>query len=360
MRIIHLFLLFLACCLCHSQEPDSSFMIRGFCIAAPQPDEMDRFISFMKNDLAPNGINTLILRIDYNYEYESFPHLRNDGALSSRQVKQLVQTARENNIRLIPQINLLGHQSWAERVNILLREYPQFDETPDIEMPEEYTWPNKDGLYCKSYCPLHPQVHEVIFPLIDEIMEAFEADAFHAGMDEVFYIGDDACPRCKGKNKSELFAGEVIAVRNHLASKNQELWIWGDRLLDGRNTGLGMWEASENDTYEAIDLIPEDVVICDWHYERAEPTPAIFASKGFRVIACYYDKAEVALAQMQLIQTFRQNSNDVLKDRFYGVMQTVWSPAGRFLDLYQGDRTDENDTGPVSSFREMIRYMNKK
>ncbi|HJX71328.1 MAG TPA: family 20 glycosylhydrolase [Bacteroidales bacterium] len=360
MNRILTFILLPVCSLCISQTPDSGIMVRGFCIAIPQPEELSRFIAFMENDLAPNGINTLILRTDFNYEYECYPNLRNREALTSYQVKQLVQAARKNNIRLIPQINLLGHQSWAEHVNILLREYPQFDETPGVKMPEKYTWPNEDSLYCKSYCPLHPQIHEVIFALIDEIMDSFEADAFHAGMDEVFYIGDDSCPRCSGKNKAELFAGEVIAVRNHLASKNKGLWIWGDRLLDGKTTGLGIWEASENDTWKAIDLIPRDVVICDWHYDRAEPTAAIFASKGFNVIACYYNKQEVAVAQMQLIETFRLNSNNVLRDRFLGIMQTIWSPAGTFLDIYDGEKPDEESMGPVQSFREMIRYIRTK
>ncbi len=360
MKTLQLILLFLACCAGYAQVADTTFIVRGFCIATPQPDELDRFISFMEHDLAPNGINTLILRVDYNYEYRSYPNLRNEDALTHHQVKQLVEAARKINIRLIPQINLLGHQSWAERINVLLREYPEFDETPAVKMPEKYTWPNEDGLYCKSYCPLHPWIHDVVFALVDELVDVFEADAFHAGMDEVFYIGDDACPRCQGKDKAELFAGEVTAVRDHLASRNKELWIWGDRLLDGRTTGLGMWEASENDTYHAIDLIPGDVVICDWHYEGADPTAAVFASKGFRVIACYYDKPEVARAQMQLVKTFRNNSNKVMKDRFYGVMQTVWSPSGRFLDLYHGEKTDENAMGPVRSFNEMIRYLNNR
>ncbi len=47
-----------------------------------------------------------------------------------------------------------------------------------------------------------------------------------------------------------------------------------------------MWEASENDTHGAIDMIDKNVVICDWHYERADPTAALFALKGFRVITC--------------------------------------------------------------------------
>jgi 2,4-dienoyl-CoA reductase-like NADH-dependent reductase (Old Yellow Enzyme family) len=131
--------------------------------------------------------------VDYNYEFESHPELRDSIALSKADVKKIVNECKKHNIRIIPQINLLGHQSWASTVHNLLKVYPQFDETPHIQMPKEYKWPNPDGLYCKSYCPLHPEVHNVVFALIDEICDVFETDAFHAGMDEVFYIGDDKC-----------------------------------------------------------------------------------------------------------------------------------------------------------------------
>jgi hypothetical protein len=179
-------------------------------------------------------------------------------------------------------------------------------------------------------------------------------------MDEVFYIGMDDCIRCKGKNKAELFAGEVKILRDHLAANNKELWIWGDRLLDGKTTGMGMWEASENDTYAAIDMIPKDVVICDWHYDNAEPTAPIFALKGLRVIACPYNKADVTRAQLEMIQSFRENSNKDLQGRFLGVMQTIWSGAGNFLDLYYGEETDERGMGSVNSFKEMIQYLNRQ
>jgi hypothetical protein len=43
-------------------------------------------------------------------------------------------------------------------------------------MPEKYEWPNTDGLYCKSYCPLHPDVHKIVFGLIDEICTVFETN----------------------------------------------------------------------------------------------------------------------------------------------------------------------------------------
>ena len=239
--------------------------VRGFCIAAPDRDNFKNFVKFIKKDLSRKNVNTLILRVEYNYEYESYPNLRSRNPLTKEQVKKLVKTAKRHDIRIIPQINLLGHQSWQTSLGNLLKEYPEFDETPHVKMPEHYSWPNNDGLYCKSYCPLHPEVHDVVFALVDEIMEVFEAAAFHAGMDEVFFIGHDDCPRCKGMDKSLLFANEINLIRDHLAKNNQELWIWGDRLIDEQTTGLGMWEASMNDTHRAIDFIAKDIVICDWH-----------------------------------------------------------------------------------------------
>lgn len=173
---------------------DSLLPLRGFCISAPGAKDLDSFVHFINTELAPRKVNTLILRVDYNYQYQSRPELRDANGLSEEQVKKIVAACRQHSIRLIPQINLLGHQSWARQTLNLLRVYPELDETPQVKMPAEYKWPNADSLYCKSYCPLHPKVHEIVFPMVDEICEVFEATAFHAGMDEVFYIGDARCP----------------------------------------------------------------------------------------------------------------------------------------------------------------------
>jgi hypothetical protein len=324
------------------QNLDDLFPTRGFCIAAPKSKSVDPFIKFISEELAPRKVNTLILRVDYNYQFESHPELRDPNALSKTEVKKIVAACKKNNIRLIPQINLLGHQSWAGTLGNLLKVYPQFDETPHIAMPEKYEWPNKDGLYCKSYCPLHPDVHKVVFALVDEICDVFEANAFHAGLDEVFYIGDDKCARCSGLDKSELFAGEVTKIRNHLKVKNRELWIWGDRLIDGKATGMGMWEASMNNTHRAIDMIPKDVVINDWHYERPDQTAVYFAMKGFKVITCPWNKPDVTLLQTEDMFKFRNRATRDMKNRFDGMMQTVWSDVDSFLDGYYNKKPDKD------------------
>src|ERR1035437_972006 len=154
----------------HSQQRvDTIIPTRGFCISAPKPANLDRFITFINDELAPRLVNTLILRVDYNYQYKSHPELKDSIALSYDQVKQIVAVCKKNNIKLIPQINLLGHQSWANKTYNLLKVYPHFDETPEIVMPQTYLWPNADSLYCKSYCPLHPDVHKMVFEMVDEL-----------------------------------------------------------------------------------------------------------------------------------------------------------------------------------------------
>ncbi len=335
--------------------------VRGFCVGAPRPAEVDAFIKFISEELATRKVNVLILRVDFNYQFNSHPELRDSLALTIDDVKKMVAVCHKYQIRIIPQINLLGHQSWASKTTRLLSVYPQFDETPKVKMPGKYQWPNPDGLYCKSYCPLHPDLHNIVFALVDEICEAFESDAFHAGMDEVFYIGEDQCPRCSGKDKAELFAGEVNLIRNHLALNKRQLWIWGDRLLDGKTTGLGMWEASMNNTFRAIDLIYKDVMICDWHYERPDQTPAYFAVKGLSVITCPWRMPENAIKQTEDMYRFRASVTPEMKERFQGMMQTVWSGAGQFMDEFYGRKTNPKagENTQTNCFKSMFDVIRK-
>jgi hypothetical protein len=196
--------------------------------------------------------------------------------------------------------------------------------------------------------------------VIDEITEVFETDAFHAGMDEVFYLGDDKCPRCSGRDKAELFASAVTELRNHLALTGKELWIWGDRLIDGKTTGLGIWEASFNNTHRAIDLIPKDVVINDWHYSRPVPTPVLFALKGFRVVTCPWNRPEPAVVQLNDMIRFREQATRETRDKYHGMMQTVWSGAGNFLDGYYGrSEATERRGDPVKCFKTLYDEINK-
>lgn len=340
------------------EKLDSVLPVRGICLSSPKPESVDKFVKFIKDELIPLKVNTLVILIDYAYQFKSRPELIGENALSEQDVKKIVKVCREGGIRIIPQINLLGHQSWFQQVGQLLKAYPQFNETPHVPMTSgsgDLKWPNEWGLYCLSYCPLHPDVHSVVFDVVDEIVSVFEANAFHAGMDEVFYLGDDKCPRCQGMDKAELFAREVTTVRNHLALKNVELWIWGDRLLDGRATGIGLWEASYNNTHRAIDMIPKDVVINDWHYERPDQTAIYFATKGFKVVTCPWRFPDVTKTQLQIMIDARTYATPQMRGNYQGVLHTTWTSAEDFIEEYYGRK--KVDTGRGGDYVEAFKAL---
>ena len=313
---------------------DSLLPVRGLTVAAPRPAVLDDFVKFIDSELAPAHFNMLILRVEYNYAYQKHPELRDSLHLTKADIKKLVKVCRKHNIQLIPLFDLLGHQSSRYRLGNLLRQYPEFDETPNIPLLANAQAPNPDGLIMKSYCPRHPDVHRVVFNIIDELLDVFETDYFHAGMDEVFFIGHDQCPRCKGVDKAELFAEEVRNIHSHLKQRNSQMMIWGDRLIDGRSTGTGMWEGSMNNTHRAIDKIPKDVFICDWHYERPDLTPVLMAAKGFDVAICPWRKGDVAVTQLNNMIRYREHAAPVMAQHFQGIIQTVWHSAEMLLREY--------------------------
>ena len=268
--------------------------------------------------LARRGVNLLFAEMDYNFEYTSHPELRGPDPVSKETVKSMVNLCRSLGIRLIPEFQSLGHQSWGKKTFALLTQYPQFDETPG-------QFPGNKDTYCRSWCPLHPDLAPIINQLYDELIDAFEADGLHVGMDEVFLIGSEYCPRCKGHDPAELFAKAVQDAYDHIVTKRgKQMFIWGDRLIDGVATGYGEWEASMNGTFPAIDRVPKDIVICDWHYELNEtntyPSVPLFIEKGFQVLP-------TSFRNVAQVKAFIDYSLKFPTDRMLGHLCTIWGGA---------------------------------
>ncbi len=325
-------------------EDPSLLPVRGLHLGAPAPQDVDALAAFIRDALPKEGVNVLVLEVDYGYQYKSHPELVEENALSAQDAAKLVAACKDAGVALIPQINCLGHQSWAERTGALLRVYPEFDETPG-------KYPGNDGIYCRSYCPRHPRVHAVLFDLMDELAEAFQAKAFHVGMDEVFLLGEDDCPRCRGADKALLFANEVQVLHDHLADKGLTMWMWGDRFIDGESSGIGKWEGSMNGTQGALALIPRDIVICDWHYEFAPPTAGQFALAGFDVVSCPWRKQDPAIGEAEFMTWGHQYANEKVAQHLQGMLQTTWCDTLGFINAYYGKNMADGKP-PTDSARE--------
>lgn len=70
---------------------DSIMPVRGLAIAAPSAQKLDLFLKFVQEELAPSHFNLLILRVDWNYAYESHPELRDPTPLTREDVKKIVK-----------------------------------------------------------------------------------------------------------------------------------------------------------------------------------------------------------------------------------------------------------------------------
>jgi hypothetical protein len=66
-----------------------------------------------------------------------------------------------------------------------------------------------------------------------------------------------------------VFANAIKDYHEHLVgNRGVEMLMWGDRLIDCLKYPYGEWEASCNGTAAAVDLIPNDIIICDWHLKN--------------------------------------------------------------------------------------------
>jgi hypothetical protein len=294
---------------------------RGIHLMSPGRQGLPILKRAIAEKLAPMGVNVLILEIDYGFAFRSHPELSGgDNALRVQDARDLAETCHKQKIRLVPMFNCLGHQSWAQNTAPLLAKHPELDESPDV--PKD----NK-GIYCRSWCPLQPDVNKIVFDLIDELIDAFGGDSFHVGMDEVFLVAHPGCARCKGKNPAELFAKSVNDLHRHIVDDRKlTMLMWADRLLDDKLFGYGKWEASANGTGPAIELISKDIIMCDWHYEtrpKGYPSVVYLQEKGFRVLPSSWRNKDAALAMLR-------EAKAKATPRLLGHMCTTWVGAEGF------------------------------
>lgn len=266
--------------------------------------------------LARMGINTIILEVDYHFAFKSHPELsQGPDPITRHGARRFAALCRRNGIRIIPEFECLGHQSWADKTFPLLSKYPQLGITPGL-------YPGNDEIYCREWNPLDPRVNKMVFQLMDELIDAFNAPAFHVGMDEIFLLGADTSPSTRGKNRAALFAKTVNEIHHHLVDQDGvEMLMWGDRLIDGQKYDYGEWESSLNGTFGAIDRIPKDIIICDWHYEKRDngyPSINLFLKKGFRVLSSTW--RNVTATDEFISYSMKQDN-----PRFLGNIFTFWS-----------------------------------
>jgi len=76
-------------------------------------------------------LNVIILEVDYNFAFKSTLNLGEEQIRLHAMGTKIRGAMQEFNIRLIPEFQSLGHQSWKAETLPLLSIYPAFDLTPE-------------------------------------------------------------------------------------------------------------------------------------------------------------------------------------------------------------------------------------
>jgi len=264
--------------------------------------------------LAAAGVNAVVLEVNYSFEFQAHPELRKRHSITGATAHKLAAAARQCGIRLIPEFNCLGHQSFSGSIEPLLKAHPDFNETPSQSLTNK-------NIYCLEWCPQSPGLNAIVFSLIDEIAGAFEADAVHVGMDEVYLLGSGECPRCRRKNPAALFAGQINALHQHIAvEKKWQMLMWADRVIGPKFQGYSKYDTALNDLSAAEEAIPRDIVLCDWHYEWRKNYPSVpyLTGRGFQV----WPAGFMPLKAAQAFSDFSQRQTNAL---ILGWLATTWN-----------------------------------
>ncbi len=270
---------------------------RGVHLYLPAPDQMDFARRLVKNLLSPMGYNTIILEIagamrfhsrpeineaflEANRKAEagvwpSFPH----GDVGGRQiveqedVRAFCEYVRRFGIDVVPEVQSLSH------VQFMTQAYPEIGERPAGETAyektdERFTDVPPDRFYAHCYCPSQPKSYEILFDLLDEIVEVCRPTKYvHIGHDEVYQIG--VCPVCSQRDPAELFREDVCRIYEHLRQKGLKAMMWSDMLqpVSGYKTPNARFD------------LPKDIVMLDfiWYFHLGKDIEENLLSEGYPV-----------------------------------------------------------------------------
>ncbi len=206
--------------------------------------------------LARYKFNALLVMSDY-LAWDSAPELRVPGSASKEEARRLVEKAREYLLEPIPLLETLGHAQWLF-ANGQNRDLLQ---DPNVSTPF-------------AYDPLNPRVYEVLFSILDELIDVFNPRWLHIGHDEV-RSGHDFPASEAGLivGFGRLFLQDTLRLHDFLASRGVKTMLWQDELLSPEVRPL-------------LGQFPKDLVVTSWNYIPAGTYPDLTAVQqaGFEVL----------------------------------------------------------------------------
>ena len=244
--------------------------------------------------------------------------LAGGDCLTKDEARKILSECKKRHIEVVPEMQSFSHSYY------LCLAYPEIAERRDDPWPD-------------TYCPLNPKSYEILFDVMDEVIDVFKPRMMHIGHDELYTIG--ICPKCRKRTGHELLTHEVTKVHDFLAGRGVRTMMWGDKLMnittkDGlRKGGVEMtrWDPvarkrwRQPATWKAVKRLPNDIMICDWYWRLDPRSERNFAKNGFEEIFGNFEPIEFPRWQD------RSASKNVL-----GAEMSSWSEVSAYAFTHSG------------------------
>lgn len=252
-------------------------------------------------ELPELGINTLLLEYEDKFPYRKYPFLQVKDAFTPDEVRQLLDTAHEAGLRVIPLVQTISHLEFALGHPQLahLREAP--------EIPTQI-------------CPSHPDAVAFVHDLLDEVLAYHDDDEWiHLGADEAWFLGHcETCSKRAGNDKVGLWMEHTRGMCEYVMQRGKRPMVWDDTF----------WKAPDR-----LGELPDDVMLCAWNYgvtklggdnglaRQAE----IYVRDGRDVMGCPCCNWGVLFPRHETLANAAAHTHVVHAKHLRGVINTAWT-----------------------------------
>lgn len=272
---------------------------RGYHMGLPRVADLEYTRRLFRYILLPLGYNMLFVQIISCMKFDKHPELNeawvrenkraveeyntkfphyymgcSGESISKKEVSDLMDYAHELGFEVIPEVQSLGHVQW---ITISHPEIAEIDEEAEEKLENTSNEDARPTLrYHHCYCPSNEKSYEILFDIMDEIIEVTKPDRYvHIGHDEVYYMG--LCNKCKGTPHDVLFARDVNRIYNHLKELGYGTMMWSDMIQP----------VTKYQTPGAIKMLPKDIVMLDfiWYFHLGLDIEENLFPEGYTVIA---------------------------------------------------------------------------
>ena len=283
------------------------FPLRGFMYDTSRgslvyrPDYwIDRFPWFKEQ-----GFNTLLLYFENHLRYDRHHAFAPPGSWTLRDLATVQTAAAAHGIDVIPAQTALGHCPG-------ILNHPQYRELAEA------------GSNGYQFCVAHPDSRRVLTEIFAELAATSQSPYISINADESAYLG--LCPRCQamfpGWSRGRIFRYHILPLYDVIRSHGKRMMMWDDML----------WLYPD-----AVEDLPRDIVLLDWHYSLHRRYPSLdrWRACGFDVVACpgmysvenafWFADHGAERGALGVINTLWEEHSLPLGSRWQHFMATAWA-----------------------------------